>query len=563
LTATPRAAQRARVRASSASSPTLIALCCFGFVACDDTPVTTADAAVPRADASGDAGVGADAVPGPDVATSSSCAQLRVQGLSFDSLDDVSIRYTGAVEPGVGTALRDRLLFDVLRRQDFPTSTGTFALGTGFNGNFATCTHCPLLLEDLLPDAPARAVYFPEAGEVTLDVDPFSLSLEARFRGLRMVEVTIGGEFLESTPVPGGRCVDVADFDVDYRFVPMAWTCGDARFNDGATCDCGCGAADLDCYPGIPATVGCTEQQACVEDRCIDRCSAFAPESRCASGFCSFSEWGDLCSDDTSRVDPAPLGGTCASLDALYCGLEGGLPRGLCDGFARADQVCKPVCRTDADCAGGDRLSCLTVATERGFCEQAFPPGWTCGAAQWQEGLACDCGCGVPDTVDCQSDLPVAGCGPSQGCSLAGACVPQPPNDLCTDAQLISTSTTVRGTTEGAGHELAVGPGAGRCLEGDQQGPEVYYRVELAAGQVLELELRSAHDGALYLLGPGQPSAACLQPVEQCVTGHDDVRAGMPERASYTATRAGTYTVVVDSFWHGEQGAFELDVRLR
>jgi hypothetical protein len=225
--------------------------------------------------------------------------------------------------------------------------------------------------------------------------------------------------------------------------------------------------------------------------------------------------------------------------------------------------VCKPVCRTDADCAGGDRLSCLTVATERGFCEQAFPPGWTCGAGQWQEGLACDCGCGVPDTVDCQSDLPVAGCAARQGCSLAGACVPQPANDLCADARLISTSTTVRGTTEGAGHELAVGPGAGRCLEGDQQGPEVYYQVALTAGQALELELRSVHDGALYLLGPGEPSAACLQPVEQCVTGHDDVRAGMPERLSYTAAQAGTYTVVVDSFWHGEQGAFELDVRLR
>ena len=137
--------------------------------------------------------------------------------------------------------------------------------------------------------------------------------------------------------------------------------------------------------------------------------------------------------------------------------------------------------------------------------------------------------------------------------------MPRPANDLCADARLIPTSTVVRATTSGAGHELAVGPGLGRCLEGDQLGTDVFYRLSLSAGQRVTLELRASHDTALYVLGPGEPSDVCARPVEACVAGSD--QGAGAETVEFTAPAAGTYTIVVDAFWFPAQGPFELEVR--
>lgn len=538
----------------------------FVALACSDDPLDDAgpsDGGLP--DGGADLGTDAGDIGGADAGDvgTSSCSVLRVENLGFDFLDDVSIRYGGDLEPELGRAGPDYFIFDTLRRLDFPTSTGAFALGgSGFNGNFATCTHCPLVFEDFVSGGAPERIYFPRAGQVELEEDPFSTKLYARFTGLKMVEVTIEGEFLESVPVPNGRCLEISDFEVRYRYVPDEWTCDDAQWNDGLACDCGCGTEDWDCYPEIPTITGCQGDQVCLADACVDRCSAFAPLEGCAGGFCSFNYWGDLCSTEFTQIDPADLGQVCGGVDTTYCDVQGGIPRGLCDRFIRADNVCKPTCRTDDDCSAANRESCNTIAPERGFCEQRFPEGWTCGREQWEEGQFCDCNCGVADTIDCQSELPVRGCAAEEGCSLEGACVPRPANDTCAGAVLLSgTNTSTSGTTVGATDDLAVGPGQGLCLEGSQEGRDVVYRLELQAGEVVQASLQSEFDGALYLLGPG--SSACTQPSQACVAGQDQVRAGEVEVLDFTAATAGTYFLVVDSFWNPEQGRFQLTVERR
>ena len=140
--------------------------------------------------------------------------------------------------------------------------------------------------------------------------------------------------------------------------------------------------------------------------------------------------------------------------------------------------------------------------------------------------------------------------------------MPRPTNDTCAGAVLLSgTTTTTTGTTVGATDDLAVGPGEGLCLEGSQEGRDVVYRLELQAGAVVQATLQSEFDGALYLLGPGANS--CTQPTQSCVAGQDQGRAGEAEVLNFTVPAAGTYFLVVDSFWNPEQGRFELGVQLQ
>ncbi len=47
---------------------------------------------------------------------------------------------------------------------------------------------------------------------------------------------------------------------------PAAWTCEGGRFDDGAQCDCSCGAPDPDCLESTRPVVGCESGERCVFD---------------------------------------------------------------------------------------------------------------------------------------------------------------------------------------------------------------------------------------------------------------------------------------------------------
>lgn len=60
---------------------------------------------------------------------------------------------------------------------------------------------------------------------------------------------------------------------------PATWTCEGARYEDGATCDCDCGAPDPDCADGARAVRGCESGEACVFD---GTCAAVPANDTCA-----------------------------------------------------------------------------------------------------------------------------------------------------------------------------------------------------------------------------------------------------------------------------------------
>lgn len=60
---------------------------------------------------------------------------------------------------------------------------------------------------------------------------------------------------------------------------PASWTCGGERWEDGASCDCACGAVDPDCAADLPLR-GCLTGEICLFDA---TCAAVPANDTCAS----------------------------------------------------------------------------------------------------------------------------------------------------------------------------------------------------------------------------------------------------------------------------------------
>jgi hypothetical protein len=162
-----------------------------------------------------------------------------------------------------------------------PALTGTFDLTMGDQANYGTCEVCMHAYSD--DGAGGGRDFFQVAGSLTLTKDPVAdQELKASITGLQLQEVTIAGDFT-STPVAGGMCNTYADQTVDKQAAPDAWTCTTAKFSDGATCDCTCGAQDDDCYVPTNAIMGCPSSgQTCWAGACVtapanDTCQNAAP----------------------------------------------------------------------------------------------------------------------------------------------------------------------------------------------------------------------------------------------------------------------------------------------
>jgi hypothetical protein len=69
----------------------------------------------------------------------------------------------------------------------------------------------------------------------------------------------VGGDASSGTEVPFGYCA------VRY---PEGWTCTGAEYEDGAQCDCGCGAPDPDCWDLSLPVDGCAAGEVCTDGSC-------------------------------------------------------------------------------------------------------------------------------------------------------------------------------------------------------------------------------------------------------------------------------------------------------
>jgi hypothetical protein len=350
--------------------------------------------ATPEGDAGTDAGR-MDASSPHDAGTDAGggCTPVTVGSWSLALMDDVSIRYRARIVPDVGGEPWDLYLEFI--RYDVPY-VGEFTLGSGMDANYGGCAHCVVAWYGTALDH----AFFARSGTLLVRDDPFSQHLDATLRDVVLEEVTIGGEALESTPVPGGICLALAETVVMETFPSAGWTCPTEHFDDGETCHCGCGAHDPDCGyqcslppdPGCDPTplpiANCNEGDLCTwEGVCAAACD-HADRTACDAGICAFSHDGDRCFLEADPLlDDAAIGETCEDF-ALYCAVDAeGFAMGLCD--ADADWLCRPTCESEDDCTvEGD--TCWTLFVDpatgvgQGYCRPAPPPcvpsGETCGA---------------------------------------------------------------------------------------------------------------------------------------------------------------------------------------
>jgi hypothetical protein len=268
--------------------------------------------------------------------------------------------------------------------------------------------------------------------------------------------------------------------------LPAAWRCDDARYLDGESCDCGCGAPDPDCEDEEPGSCdACDDPASCS----AGDCSSLDPEN---NAVCPVPpNWAcapPLYSDGVCHCGCGVVDIDCADTTAAACE---NCPNSSCSPFTcdvREDN--NAICRVapalwrcspavyatgeqcdcgcgfpDPDCAGNDRQACDSCNSE-GSCsiqpcpgtidpDQAAyclrpepPPEWTCDADDYADSLSCDCACGAPDldcpTVDIEHCERCPTC-TNRGCERADPvdttlCVAPPAGWMC-DAMLYADTS--------------------------------------------------------------------------------------------------------------------------
>ncbi|HTQ05676.1 MAG TPA: hypothetical protein VMI54_17560 [Polyangiaceae bacterium] len=241
---------------------------------------------------------------------------------------------------------------------------------------------------------------------------------------------------------------------------PASWTCTPARYGDGSSCDCGCGAADPDCAGAkVSSCDSCTAPGSCAKSPCPSSIAA-DDNTRCEvppGWTCDPTTYGDgTCNCGCGIVDvdcPDAEASSCEVCDntscwPLHCDHLSADDNAHCsapppawncsarlyhDG-TRCDCGCGAI---DPDCATADVDACdkcdspgscsaqpcpnTIDPVANGTCDQPPPPaGWTCPASAYADGIACDCGCGVPD-LDCK-DSNFTTCERCDTCGGHGEC---------------------------------------------------------------------------------------------------------------------------------------------
>ncbi|MFO0686849.1 MAG: PPC domain-containing protein [Sandaracinus sp.] len=518
-----------------------------------------------------DAGA-ADATPdvrigdaGPDA--SSGCIPVTVGTFDVDFIDDVSASYVAPLSPAIDG--QTYALYLTFERYGDAEYVGTFSIAGSRDDNRSTCAHCTMAFTGLTRDHG----FFASAGTLTLRAEPFGLLLDARLEGLRLVEVTIGGATLMSTPVPGGACLEVATVDVMQTFTPDGWTCPASQYGDGATCQCTCGVIDPDC-DGTRDPVDCLGNQLCeirrdsptFEPYCATSCDRDAGRS-CSSGVCAIDAMERGYCDATPLLRSSVGFGQQCATGSVYCAPVGtSFWDGICDQAGRGDGVCRPLCTTDAECdaAAFERCFHLFSDTGLGHCAPRFPAAWTCAPESFGDGAHCDCGCGAHDP-DCElAGTTPRGCAAGDVC-VADVCATPPANETCASAPALALGTAgaparTSGSTLAARDDYAAQPDTGTCATTRLDGPDVVYAVTLAAGDTLDVVLTPDQTLlSLYLLGPGDAASACDATATHCVGGAEGTEVGSAVTLHTTVASGGTYYLVVDSFGGFFSGPFTLD----
>ncbi|MBA3541628.1 MAG: pre-peptidase C-terminal domain-containing protein [Deltaproteobacteria bacterium] len=487
------------------SSRTLFAslLCAVSLLGCSD------DKKPARPDAGGgdpDAAVIPDA-PGRTCVTATVGPQEIGEGAN-----DGFISFSGPVTTPLGDGGDSTFALEFYGGLE-PTLAAPIDLSAGNQSNYATCAVCLRVFSTDATGMLARQ-FFQDSGTVTLTEEPFTnKKMIGSATDVTLVEVTVDPEATPpytSTEVVGGVCITLGNLTLNADAIPAAWTCADAAYEDGANCDCACGAVDPDCEIATAPVVGCTTGQICSEAVCTDVCNVLStPPVGCPAaggGVCGYeTSTQDICYTDPTIVDPALLGAACGA-NTTFCAVANTVAAGVCDRFIAGDGVCREACDATADCNAGQ--VCSPFLGTKGVCETAAA------------------------------------------------------NDTCATAVQLTIGTPVTGTTVGGVSNYNLGLEPATCTGFAQRGSDVTYRVTLTANQVVTVALSdvsAGFDPSLALLGPGGVAVCTASPVV-CLAGADAGVGGGAETFTFTTTAAGNYYVIVDAFSATRAGTFTLTV---
>ncbi|HVK84060.1 MAG TPA: hypothetical protein VM513_08130 [Kofleriaceae bacterium] len=447
-----------------------------------------------------------DAPPQPDAP---SCTAIAVSDTPVfnENSDDSFIMWSQPVSTSLGSG--DTLLNFEFYGGIESSLAGTIDLTTGNQNNYATCAACFRVIVLNAAGDDIEKQFFQSGGSVTLATDPLtSRVMMGTTTDLTLTEVTVADDYT-STPVAGGVCLSLGSINLMADSVPAAWTCPKDQYADGTTCNCECGAHDPDCDIDNAPVGGCTGAQVCgVDDTCVDACDVLAtPAVGCPAGVCGYETADrDICYTDTTLVDAAALGGTCTTATALFCGVSNTVATGLCDKFEGDDLGCREACDATADCATGEV------------------------------------------------------CAPLIG--TKGLCVTAPLNDTCETATPLVIGTPVTGSTAGAASNYNMGLETAACTGASQAGGDIAYSVTLTANQAITVTVSAVSpnfDPSVAIVGPGAGTVCNASPIA-CLKGADAGLDGAGETFMYTATTAGVYYIIVDTFYQRQGGKFTLAV---
>ena len=220
--------------------------------------------------------------------------------------------------------------------------TGVFNLAAGDDGNYESCARC-IYAES--GGGAKRFFQASGTMRIDSASNQMAGAVDMTVTGVTLVEVTIDSQ-LRSTPVVDGECLYIENQDIVVQPpAPDGWTCSDESYYDGY-CDCGCGILDPACASALAGVCdSCGIEGSCTDLNCTGlnvENNAVCGGGPAWPLDCPTTFYGDAsCDCGCGATDIDCTDATEASCDWCWCVLD---DKGICDDTSGVDPANNTVC---------------------------------------------------------------------------------------------------------------------------------------------------------------------------------------------------------------------------